>query len=141
MTATIERRSTAAQKTKDRFEGEPWKPGKFDCWQMAAFHARAVGNPLKIASKIGVYHSVAGGIRKLRRLGHKDIPSALDAAFERITPAAAIVGDFIQMLSEDDDIGGVTVCLGNGRVIGYHEEAIGACVLQPLEMVAAWRAV
>lgn len=139
MTTVMERRVAAAQKTVDRFKDQPWKPGKFDCWQMAAFHAKAIGKPLKIAAKIGVYHSIVGGVRKLRRLGFQDVPSALDAAFERIAPAAAIAGDYIQLPSEDDDVGGVTVCVGNGRVIGYHEDVVGACILQPLEMKAAWR--
>jgi hypothetical protein len=137
----MDRRVTAAQKTKDRFDGKPWKPGKFDCWQMGAYHCRAIGKPLKIAPKIGTYHAVATGIRRLRKLGFDDIPAVLDEAFQRIPPAAAIAGDIVQLASEDDSIGGITVCLGNGRVLGFHEFTGGACVMQPFEMKAAWRVI
>jgi hypothetical protein len=58
---------------------------------------------------------------------------------EEIAPAAAIVGD-VMMLPAVDDLGALGVCLGNGRVLIYHEEiATGAVVAQPIEMVTAWR--
>lgn len=139
MTTVMERRVAAAQKTKDRFDGQPWKPGKFDCWQMGAFHCRAIGKPLKLAPKIGVYHSIVGGVRKLRRLGYHNLPAVFDEAFQRIAPAAAIAGDIVQLPSEDDDVGGITIAMGNGRVLGFHEYTGGACIMQPFEMVAAWR--
>jgi cell wall-associated NlpC family hydrolase len=57
----------------------------------------------------------------------------------RIAPAAALPGDLVQMPG-DDTIGAMTIYVGNGRVLGYHEAVEGAVVMQPVEMVAAWRA-
>jgi hypothetical protein len=139
MTTVMERRVAAAQKTVDRFKDQPFQWGRFDCFQLVAFHCRVAGRPLKAAPKIGRYASLLTGVKRLRKLGYHDIPALLDGVFERIAPAAALAGDIIQMPSEDDDVGGVTVCVGNGRVIGYHEDVVGACILQPLEMKAAWR--
>lgn len=137
----MERRVAATKKTKARFEGKPFQWGRFDCFQMVAFHSRAIGKPLKVSAKIGRYASLLTGLKRLRKLGFSDIPAALDAVFERKPPAAAVAGDIIQLLSEDDDIGGVAVCLGNGRVLGYYEGVVGACVLQPIETVAAWSTI
>lgn len=139
MRPVLERRVAAAQKTLDRFKDKPFQWGRYDCFQLVAFHCRAIGRPLKAAPKIGRYASLLTGVKRLRKLGYQDIPALLDAVFERIPPAAAIAGDIVQMPSEDDDVGGVTVSVGNGRVIGYHEDAVGACVMQPMATVAAWR--
>lgn len=135
---SLVRRVAAAQATLDRFQGKPFKLGRYDCGQMVAYHLRRMGRPIK-ASKAGPYHNVVGAKRALRRLGHESLPSVIDAHFTRIAPAAALVGDLIQLTSEDDTIGGIFVVLGNGRVLGYHQDVPGAEVLQPSEYVAAWR--
>ncbi len=62
----------------------------------------------------------------------------MDDHFERVPPAAAWTGDVIAMPGLEGP-GALAVALGGGRVLGYHEDAVGAAVLQPSEYVAAWR--
>jgi hypothetical protein len=52
-TPVMERRVDAAQKTWTGSRTSRGSGGKFDCWQMGAFHCRAIGKPLKVAPKIG----------------------------------------------------------------------------------------
>jgi hypothetical protein len=61
-----------------------------------------------------------------------------DRGLMRITPASRIVGDIIEMPGIDGP-GSLAVALGNGRILGYHASLTGADVLQPVDMVAAWR--
>lgn len=79
-------------------------------------------------------------MKALRAAGHATIGDALDAiGLERIAPAATIVGD-IMLMPAAHELGALVVCLGNGRVVGWHEDVDGgATVLQPLQMLAAWR--
>jgi hypothetical protein len=136
----LNRRVDAAQKTLDRFKGHPFKFGRFDCAQMVFFHLRAIRKPLKEAGRAGTYHSLLGGVKELKKAGHDSLASLLDAHFERIPPAAALVGDLVAMPGLEGP-GALTVAMGNGRVLGYHEDAEGAVVMQPLETLAAWRVV
>jgi len=139
------RRAEAASATKKAFEGKRFKPGKHDCAQMVMkFHLRAMGRPVPHFAQHGPYSSIAGGVRQLRKLGYVDLIAAMDAHFPRIPPARASIGDVIALPGEAGP-GAVTVALGNGRVLGYHQEAPGACVLQPTlyhedeKGHAAWR--
>ena len=99
-----------------------------------------MGRPIKEASKAGQYHSIAGGVRWLRKMGYDSLIALMDAHFERIAPAAALPGDVIAMPGMEGP-GALTIALGEGRVLGYHEDAIGAVVMQPSEYLAAWRIV
>jgi hypothetical protein len=135
----LERRRDAAQKTLDRFKGKPFQLGKNDCGRMVAFHLRAIGRPVKVA-KAGSYHSLLGATRALKRLGFASLPDLMDAHFERIPPAAALVGDVVSMPGMEGP-GALTVAMGNGRVIGWHEDHVGAVVMQPVETLAAWRII
>lgn len=134
----LQRRVDAAQKTLDRFKGKPFKFGRWDCAQMVFFHLRAMGRPLKAAARAGSYHSLLGGVKQLKKAGHDDLVALMDSHLERIPPAAALAGDIVAMPGLEGP-GALTVAMGNGRVLGYHEEAEGAVVMQPVEMVVAWR--
>lgn len=133
------RRQRAAQATVDRFRGVPFAYGKNDCARLAAFALRQMGHKPALA-KAGSYSSALGATRALKRLGHDDLASALDAlGLLRIPPIAALPGDLI-MLPADGPFGGaLAMAVGNGRVIGYHEDAAGAEILHPLQYIAAWR--
>jgi len=132
------RRVAAAQATLDRFKDQPHRFGKCDCIRLTAFHLRKLGYKPPL-SKGGSYASYRGAKAALKRAGYASVAEAVDAlGLERIPPAAAMVGDILQ-LPAVDELGALTVALGNGRVLGFHEDAIGAVVLQPLEFVAAWR--
>jgi hypothetical protein len=38
-----------------------------------------------------------------------------------------------------DALGALTICLTNGRVLGYHEATEGAVAMQPSAFAGAWR--
>lgn len=133
------RRQRAAQATVDRFRGVPFAYGKNDCARLAAFALRQMGHKPGLA-KAGSYSSVLGASRALKRLGHDDLASALDAlGLLRIPPIAALPGDLIMLPGLGAFGGAITMAVGNGRVLGYHEDLDGADILQPVEFVGAWR--
>ena len=134
------RRRDAAQATLDTWSTRPLKLGTADCVRMTASHLRLLGYKVKLPPS-GSYRSVVTATKRLREAGHASISDALDAlGLERITPAAAIVGDIILMPAEHE-LGALVISMGNGRVAGWHDDvAGGAVVMQPLMMTAAWRA-
>ncbi|MET0439134.1 MAG: hypothetical protein ABW043_16740 [Devosia sp.] len=134
----IELRVKAAQATLDRFKSKPLKYGTNDCVRMVAMHLRKLGHRVVLPAS-GAYTTVKSGLRELKARGFANLAEAMDSfGFERIAPAAAVVGDVL-MLPGDSELGSMVIALGNGRVIGYHEDAKGACTLQPVEYAAAWR--
>lgn len=139
MTDAMVLRAAAAQKTLDTWSTRPLKLGTSDCVRMAAAHLRLLGRKVKLPPS-GSYRSVRGAVKALRAAGYASLREAVGAqCLQEIAPAAAIVGD-IMMLPAVDELGGLGVCLGNGRVLIYHEEiGTGAVVAQPIEMVTAWR--
>ncbi len=131
------RRVAAAQATLDRFQGRAFAFGKDDCARMAVFHLRKLGLHPRIA-KAGSYSSLLGARRALARSGFTSLAEAVDShGLIRIAPAAAVVGDLL-MLPGVEDFGALTIAMGNGRVLGWHEDAPGAAVLQPIDFVTAW---
>lgn len=135
---TLLRRVEAAQTTVDRFKGRRFRFGTNDCARMVAFHLRQLGLSVRLA-KAGSYRSRLGATRALRRLGHDSLAAALDGhGLLRIAPAAAVVGDIVELPGEPP-FGALSVAVGNGRVLGYHQDCAGAEILQPTAFVAAWR--
>lgn len=133
------RRQRAAQATVDRFRAAPFVYGKNDCARLAAFALRQMGHKPGLA-KAGSYSNALGAARALKRLGHDDLASALDAlGLLRIPPIAALPGDLIMVPGEGPFGGAIAVAVGNGRVLGYHEDLDGADILQPVDFVGAWR--
>ncbi|CAM3282703.1 MULTISPECIES: DUF6950 family protein [Sphingomonas] len=133
-------RANAAQATLDQWKARPMRLGTSDCVRMTASHLRRLGHKVKLPAS-GSYRSVRSALKALDERGYSSLADALDAmGLERIAPASAIVGDVL-MLPAEDKLGALVVALGNGRVVGYHEEAIGAAVLQPVKYVTAWRAI
>lgn len=131
-------RRDAAQATLDRFKDQPFALGSRDCVRLVAFHLRKLGYAPRLA-KAGSYRSFKSARAALKRAGFESVAEALDAlGLERIAPAAALVGDIVQ-LPGADELGALTVAMGNGRVLGYHEHAAGAVVMQPQQTLAAWR--
>ncbi|MBP8234455.1 MAG: hypothetical protein KAY22_19350 [Rhizorhabdus sp.] len=135
-----ERRRLAAQATLDEFRDKPFKFGERDCVRMAAAHLRRLGYRVKLPAK-GSYRTVRSARKALADRGFANICAAVDAhGLERIAPAAAVVGDIIAIPGEHDFGGALLVALGNGRCVGYHQDLVGAGVLQPIEYITAWRA-
>ena len=133
------RRQQAAQAAVDRFKGQPWQLGKNDCVRMAAFVLRKMGHRPQLG-KAGSYTTGAGAMRALKRAGHDSLAGALDAlGLERIAPAAARVADIVMIPGEAPLDGALTIAVGNGRVLGFHEGVGAAEILQPTQFTAAWR--
>ena len=131
-------RIAATQATRDAFFGRAFAWGQADCAQLLAFHLRGMGHRIPLA-KVGSYKSALGAKRALARFGVATLAEAMDrAGFARIPPAAAVAGDVLE-LPGSDGFAAMTVALGNGRVLGWHETTLGAAALQPVEFVAAWR--
>ncbi|WP_267433777.1 hypothetical protein [Sphingomonas sp. GM_Shp_1] len=133
------RRTRAAQATLDQWSARPMRLGTSDCVRMTAAHLRRLGHKVKLPAS-GAYRTTRSALKALEERGYTSLADALDAMeLERIAPAEAIVGDVL-MLPAEDKLGALVVALGNGRVVGYHSDAVGAAVLQPVEYIAAWRA-
>ncbi|MFZ3484216.1 DUF6950 family protein [Sphingomonas sp. 3-13AW] len=133
------RRQRAAQATLDRFKGQPLIYGKNDCVRLAAFLLRKMGHRPQLA-RAGSYKTALGAARALQRSGFEDLAAAVDAlGLPRIAPAAAWVADLVLLPAAGPFGGALTVAVGNGRLIGYHEAIEGADILQPVEMLTAWR--
>lgn len=131
-------RVAATQATVRRFQGRPFRFGTTDCARLVAFHLKQLKLPVSLA-RAGSYRSALGARRALQRLGVASLAEALDAqGLARIAPAAAIVGDIVELPGEPP-FGALSVAVGNGRVIGFHQDAAGAEILQPTAFVAAWR--
>lgn len=133
----LEKRAKAAQQTLDRFRGLPFALGKNDCARMCLFHLRKLGAKVK-GPPAGSYKTAAQAKKELGKLGYKTLGALLDAHFERIPPAAAVVGDLLEMPGAEG-LSGLAIALGNGRVVAYHEDCEGAEVLEPLMISGAWR--
>jgi hypothetical protein len=133
------RRRDAAERTLRTWETRPQKLGSADCVRMTAAHLRLLGYKVKLPPA-GSYRTVNSAMKALEKAGHDSISAALDAlGLERIAPAATIVGDIILMPAEHE-LGALVIVMGNGRVAGWHDDhAEGVVVMQPLQMIAAWR--
>jgi hypothetical protein len=133
------RRRDAAQATLDAWSDRPMRLGRADCVRMAASHLRLLGYQVRLPAE-GSYASVRTALRKLQERGYGSLAEALDGVgLERVAPAATIMGDVILMPAEHE-LGALVVCMGNGRVAGWHDDhAGGVVVMQPLMMTAAWR--
>lgn len=133
-------RRDAAQATLDRYLGKPLAWGETDCARVVAHALRQLGRPAPL-SKFGPYKTPLGAKRALLKAGYADLGQVMDGlGYLRIPPAAALPCDVIGLAAEELDVS-LALALGNGRVLGFHGDAEGAVVMQPLEYVAAWSAV
>jgi hypothetical protein len=136
-------RQRATQTLLDNWKDKSFVLGERDCVRLVADHLRRCGYKIKAPAK-GSYRTFFSAIRKLKEAGHDSLSDALDSlGLERVTPAATILGDIIELPGEDDTgersaLGAMTVALGNGRVLGFYD-GHGCVVMQPLEYEAAWR--
>ena len=107
--------------------------------RLAAFVLRRLGHRPQLG-KAGTYRSELGAVRALKRAGYVNLADALDdLGLPRIAPAEALPCDIIMLPGEGSFGGALNIVVGNGRVLGYHQDLPGADVLQPTEFVAAWR--
>ena len=131
-------RRDATRRTVERFAGHPFAWGQYDCGKMVIAHLRMMGRR-PVLGPGGSWKSAVGLARFLRRHGGSGA-ACLDEwmPHSRIIPAQAIIGDVVEM--PGDSVGGTFgVCVGNGRVLAYHEDAEAAAIIQPGQYLAAWR--
>lgn len=140
MTTVMERRVAAAQACVDRFNGKAYDPGaNRDCIKLASHALHKMGRRVGLTKGLR-YHSEAGGVRAMRKLGFESLMQAVDAVgLERIPPAAALPADIIAIPTEDGSPFGcaLAVAVGNGRALAFVEGV--ARVVQPLQYLTAWR--
>ena len=131
-------RRDATRRTLERFAGHPFAWGQYDCGKMVIAHLRLMGRR-PVLGPGGSWKTMAGALRFARRHGGSG-SACLDGWMpgSRIIPAHAIIGDIVEMPGEEP-FGAFGVCVGNGRVLAYHEDAEGAAIIQPGQYVAAWR--
>jgi hypothetical protein len=142
----LERRRDAAQATLDEFTARPFGlDRKNDCAHIALFHLKKLGIKIPVA-KVGTYKTPLAARAALRRaFGAETLQEVADKYFERIAPAAALVGDLIEFRGTESPIGAIAVYIGNDTVICYHEEhpegAIAGRILyeEGDAPLAAWR--
>lgn len=133
------RRQQVATDAIARFRGVPLEFGRFDCARLGTFVLYGMGHKSPLV-RATWYRTAGGAGRALRRLGFKSLVEAIDSiGLNQIPPAAALPADLIMLPAEDVFGGSLTVAVGNGRVLGYHEDLPGAEILQPTGYVAAWR--
>ena len=142
MTFDLHDRVQAAQHLLDEWRGRSFAWGTADCLHLFADVMAIRGRPVDLGTS--KYTTLIGGVRLLKARGHASLEAAIDAqGLERIAPAAALPCDLVALKSETH-MPALTVCLGNGRVLGFWSPgapvAHTAQVLQPKAFVTAWRA-
>ena len=129
------RRRDAAQATLDAWSKRPWRMGSADCVRMTAAHLRLLGHEVRLPPE-GSYRSAKSALAALADRGFVSLGDALDGhGLERISPAAAIVGDIVLMPAEHE-LGALTVALGNGRVVGWHDDLVAGAARPGLLLLA-----
>ncbi|CAN5334385.1 hypothetical protein BH10PSE12_BH10PSE12_02630 [soil metagenome] len=133
----LERRQKVTLATVAKVQARPFKLGVNDCARMVAFHARQLGWKVK-AAPAGSYHSIVKAQAELKKLGVANLPEAMDACgIPRIAPAFALLGDVME-IQGDHPLGTLGICMGNGRIICFHEDHPGTVILQPAAPITAW---
>lgn len=138
-------RVKATQETIDTFVGLPFEWGVGDCGQLAGQHLEALGIETPLARVAG-YTTEIGARRAIRKLDANSMEDVVDAlGFERIAPAAALVGDLVGFpggRDEDHAWTALGVHTGGDRIIGFADPdgSGGACHWGPVSIcTVAWR--
>ena len=134
------RRQRATQETLDRFRGVAWSwDSGITCAHLARFHLRAMGHKPAALPRL---RSAIAARRALTQRGWANVTAMLDAqpGLIRIPPAAMKMGD-LAALDSGDGLGGVMVCLGPHKLMGWREDVPEMVVLDIVfgEIAAAWR--
>jgi len=123
--------------TLAQFVGQPFAFGACDCGLMVIRHLKAMGWTIRTG---GTWKTATALKRFLKRHGGSGAACIDSWGLPRIAPAAAIVGDIVEIQGVPP-FGAFGICVGNGRIMAFHEDAEGVAILQPVEPpIAAWRA-
>lgn len=128
------KRMRATQRTVDKFKGRVFRDGSVDCVQLVKLHVKHLGKPLKVPP----YSDLKGAAAAMKQLGFKTLAGAMDAHFTRIEPSAVLLGDIVEMPG-GNGFSSLSIAVGNGRVLGFHEDIPHCDILQPVMISGAWR--
>lgn len=131
------RRQQAVAKARARFDGKSFMLGRRDCIHLAAAMLRAMGHK---PPSIPPYKGETGALRRLKEQGCETIADLLDkVGLRRIAPASAMPGDLLFLPGDGGEgIGAVGIALGNGALLGFHEDHVGLVTMRALDVSAAW---
>lgn len=127
-------RMIRTQKTVDAFKGMVFADGKADCVQLIKLHAKHMGRSLKVPR----YGDMKGAADAMKSAGFKTLAEAMDAHFTRIDASRVLVSDIVEMPG-GNGFSSLSVVVGNGRVVGFHESIPHCDILQPVMISGAWR--
>lgn len=132
------KRVAVTKATLDHFAAKPfsWSTGA-TCVHLVRKQLIGMGHrppPMK------AFRSALTAKKALQSKGWADLAAMMDSLLPAIPPARAIVGDVIEMPSDDEVFGALAVVVGNGRVMGYLGEGNALTVMQPKVVpLGAWR--
>ncbi len=132
-------RVAATEKVVARFRNRPfdWKD-RATCIHLARAQARAMGHK---PPAIPDFRSARGGLTALRATGHETLEALLDSMFQRIAPAAMLVGD-LAVAPAPEPFGCAVGIWGGSALLGYHpDEPSGLANIKEamMHITAAWR--
>jgi len=129
-------RAEATQATTSKYGGKAFSwANSHTCIHMLRFQLRKMGHQPPPLPRI---KSAIGAKRALVANGWDGCAQMLDSMLSRIPYASATTGDVMLMESEDPSGGAIVISVGQ-RVIGQHDEADGIVVMEPRQIVGAWR--
>jgi hypothetical protein len=137
MSAILKRREVT-QATLDHFASKPfdWRTGA-TCVHLVRKQLVGMGHkppPMK------AFRSALTAKRALQSKGWANLADMMSSLLTPVAPARAIIGDIVEMPSEDDTFGALAVVMGNGRIMGYLGETDLLTIAQPLVVpLSAWR--
>jgi hypothetical protein len=137
MSAILKRREVT-QATLDHFASKPfdWRSGA-TCVHLVRKQLVGMGHrppPMK------AFRSALTAKKALQSKGWADLAEMMGSLLTSVAPARAIIGDIVEMPSDDDTFGALAVVMGNGRIMGYLGETDLLTIAQPLVVpLAAWR--
>ena len=133
----LPRRAALTAQVIVRFRAVPFDWSNASCIHLARAQAEAMGY---LPPSIPKLRSAIGAKRVLKRMGFNGVEALLDSMFERIAPAAALVGDLVALPGQGG-LAAVAIADGVGNVIGWHEGAdrLTAITFAQADMLAAWR--
>ncbi len=143
---TLIDRVAATQKTIDDFLHVDFQWGTADCGQLAGRHVEALGLTSRLAEAPN-YKTERGARRALSALAVSSMEELVDGhGFERIAPAAALVGDIVGFPGGTDDKPWTALGIhcGGDRILGFADVAGSGPTAEygPLSVCTiAWRVI
>lgn len=137
MSDLLKRRDTT-QATLDHFASRPfdWRAGA-TCVHLVRKQLVGMGHK---PPPVKAFRSALMAKRALQSKGWANLAQMMNSLVTPIAPSRAILGDIVEMPSDDETFGALAVVMGNGRIMGYLGDTDLLTIAQPtVTPVAAWR--